>query len=227
MITGILFFGGYRSTEADVESWANSATKQNSISQVHPFHYPENASAGDPLEHLAWANSAMKQNSIISQVHPFHYPENASAGDPLERWNSSDAFKAVHDLGQADQLIIVGHSSGCAYANFVAQKLIGQRDFKLIALDGFVPNAELLKRPSTEVWSACNVNADVYSLNYWRCKSRAGDRFHIYEANVERRWPLHFSLVNEAVSDNYADITEGYRGCVANLKVLGLDAVQS
>jgi hypothetical protein len=193
---GILFFGGYRSTEADVQ---------------------------------AWAHSAMKQNSIISQVHPFHYPENASAGDPLEHWSSSDAFKAIHDMGQVDQLMIVGHSSGCAYANEIAGKLLARErfDHKLIALDGFCPAKVLLDGIHTEVWSARNSNAVVHSLNYWICKMRAGDKFHVYEANVERRWPLHFSLVNEAVDDKYADIIEGYRNCRENLKVLGLDAVQS
>lgn len=193
MTIGILFFGGYRSTEADVQAWAKSL-----VGQV-----PQGL-----------------------DVHCFPYPKNASVGDPLENWSSSDAFKAVHDMGQVDQLVIVGHSSGCAYANYMASKLIERPDvIKLIALDGFCPSKQLLDLPSTEVWSARNANADVYSLRYWSCKAGAGDKFHVYEANVERRWPLHFSLVNEAVDDKYADITEGYRNCVANLKVLGLEPV--
>lgn len=188
MTIGILFFGGYRSTRDDV---------------------------------VAWAHSAMRQNPAIAQVHPFPYPQYASAGNPLNDWNTSDAFEAVSgDMRQVDELIIVGHSSGCAFANYVAEKLNGQRDFKLIALDGFCPSKTLLVLPKTKVWSARNPNADVHSLNYWGCRARAGDNFHVYEANVERRWPLHFSLVNEAVSDDYSAITEGYRHCAANLKVL-------
>src|SRR6516165_8726320 len=65
------------------------------------------------------------------------------------------------------------------------------------------------------------VAAESIPLNYNALQEKAGDRFRIHETDVEMTWPLHFSLVNLAVDDEFDSITEGYRNCDANLAVLG------
>ena len=150
----------------------------------------------------------------------FPYPPGASAHDPLAEWGYSQDI-AMHILGRSNEpCIIVGHSSGCAIANDVASVALdlGAKNFKLIALDGFRPSQELLSLPGTTVWSAeCN---GVRSLNYDHLSSC--QEFRVYYAEVAEQWPLHFSLVNVNVSDEYGELEQGYRKCEANIEVLGL-----
>jgi hypothetical protein len=167
---------------------------------------------------LAWCKSLeQKQPHVIAIGWP--YPVGSTAGDPLRRWNFSDSLAKCISV-DASECLIVGHSSGCAIANDVANKTLtfGAKNFRLIALDGFRPKPELLNLPGTMVWSAeCN---EIRSLNYDALKD--GERFHVYTAKVRKKWPLHFSLVNLNVSDNLDDITQGYHNCDANVEVLGL-----
>jgi hypothetical protein len=184
--TYVYFFGGYRSTVADVEAWGKS------------------------LEAKVPGATAIV----------FPYPHGASARDPLAEWGYSQDI-AMHILGRSNQpCIIVGHSSGCAIANDVASVALdlGAENFKLIALDGFRPSHELLSLPETTVWSAeCN---GVRSFNYDHLSSC--QEFRVYYAEVTEQWPLHFSLLNVNVSDEYGDLEHGYRNCEANVEVLGL-----
>jgi hypothetical protein len=185
----IFFFGGYESTYDDVDAWAFSVDKK----------LPEATAIG-------WA-----------------YPEGALSGNPLATWKqeiSEQIGRHVALTSEWKPCIIVGHSSGCAIANDIAEHALafGAENFRLIALDGFRPNDELLALPGTAVWSAeCG---DARSLNYDGLKDC--ERFKVYEANVRHQWPLHFSLVNLNVSDDHVAITDGYRNCDANLDVLGL-----
>jgi len=182
----VYFFGGYRSTVADVQAWGKS------------------------LE--------AKVRGATAIVFP--YPPGASARDPLAEWGSSQDI-AMHILARTNEpSIIVGHSSGCAIANDVANVALdlGAKNFKLIALDGFRPSRELLSLPGTIVWSAeCN---GARSLNYDHLSSC--QEFRVYHAEVTEQWPLHFSLVNLNVSDEYGELEHGYRKCEANVEVLGL-----
>ena len=182
----VYFFGGYRSTVADVQAWGKSLEAK----------VPD-------------------ATAIV-----FPYPPGASARDPLAEWSYSQDI-AMHILGRSNEpCIIVGHSSGCAIANDVASVALdlGTKNFKLIALDGFRPSQELLSLPGTTVWSAeCN---GVRSLNYDHLSSC--QEFRVYYAEVAEQWPLHFSLVNVNVSDEYGELEQGYRKCEANIEVLGL-----
>ena len=184
--TYVYFFGGYRSTVADVESWGKS------------------------LE--------AKVPGVTAIVFP--YPLGASASHPLAEWGYSRDI-ALQILARTNEpCIIVGHSSGCAIANDVAKLALdlGAHNFKLIALDGFVPSHELLSLPGTSVWSA-EYNGSR-SLNYDELSSCK--QFRVYHAEVTEQWPLHFSLVNVNVSDEYGELEHGYRECEANVEVLGL-----
>ena len=72
--------------------------------------------------------------------------------------------------------------------------------------------------PGTTVWSAeCN---GARSLNYDHLS--CCQEFRVYHAEVAEQWPLHFSLVNLNVSDEYGELEHGYRKCEANVEVLGL-----
>jgi hypothetical protein len=120
---------------------------------------------------LAWCNSLeTKQPNVIAIGWP--YPIGSSAGDPLKCWNCSGSIAKLISV-DVDECLIVGHSSGCALANDVAGKALalGAKNFRLIALDGFLPRPELLNLPGTVVWSAeCN---GVHSLNYKTATARA------------------------------------------------------
>jgi hypothetical protein len=163
----------------------------------------------------AWANSVQKQNPQLS-VTAYPYPTGASAGDPLAEWTQSREVAAK--VAERAPAIIIGHSSGCAIANDVAEHALDLgAEFQLIALDGFCPSPRLLARSDTLCWSAKGPNGE-HSLNY---EALSGTRcFHVYEAKVAEPWPLHFSLVNLNVSDDYDEIADGYRNCMANLEVL-------
>ena len=55
------------------------------------------------------------------------------------------------------------------------------------------------------------------SLNYDNLSSCK--KFRVYHAEVTEQWPLHFSLVNINVSDEYGQLEQGYRKCQANIEV--------
>ncbi len=171
---------------------------------------------------LAWCKSLeQKQPHVVAIGWP--YPIGSSAGDPLKRWNYSDSLAKFISV-DSDESLIVGHSSGCAIANDVADKTLalGARNFRLIALDGFRPKPELLNVPGTMLWSADSNG--IHSLNYDALKDTA--KFHVYRAAVRKKWPLHFSLVNLNASDDFDGITQGYHNCDANVEVLSLGAAE-
>ena len=191
----IFYFGGYRSTHDDVVAWKNSLE--------------------DKLTKLLY---------VAPQVTVFHYPDGASAGNPLAQWRHQSTEWIIQQMEDSLNNMIVGHSSGCAIANDVAEHALFEgKKFRLIALDGFCPNDKLLALPGTRVWSAANMTVGKYSLNFWALKARANHCFCVYQTKVEEKWPLHFSLVNLNVDDDHIQLAEGYRNCDTNLQVLGLD----
>ena len=82
------FFGGFRASVHDVESWSNSARQR----------WPQAVRIG------GWA-----------------WPVWANASDPLEHWPAHNTQLIVDQLLEPETLHwFVGHSSGCAMANRVA-----------------------------------------------------------------------------------------------------------
>lgn len=166
----------------------------------------------------AWRNSVLAKVPDLA-LSVFPYPDGASAGAPLDAWHDSDKV-AGQIAAEKASAIVVGHSSGCAIANDVAGKALalGHTNMKVIALDGFRPHQSLLDLPGSKVWSAeCH---GTCSLNYHSLEDCPN--FKVYKARVSTTWPLHFSLVNLNVSDNFPAITQGYHMCDANLDVLEL-----
>jgi hypothetical protein len=184
----VLFFGGYHATQTDVDVWLASAKAQRKDVDFDAVPYPPGASANSHSAVSTFTKGEL-YDGAITQL--------ATSG--------------------ADQTYIVGHSSGCAIANAVDRVLRDHSRMNLVALDGFLPDANQLGRPSTQVWSATCGSA--ISLNYKDLKNAVGSRLQVYPAtHCKTKWALHFSLVNAAATDKIVDsIKHGYRSCKANL----------
>jgi acetyl esterase/lipase len=190
LTTCVFFFGGFLSSQNDMNLWLRSAQEQRSDVTFHAFPYPPNTSSVPP-------------------------------GNVVDGFNS--AIESIKKTA-ADKIFIVGHSSGCAIANGVARRLKDNGNIALVALDGFSPDAEQLKRPNTQVWAA--ESGAAKSLHFADLKPIAKDKFHIFPAKSDctTKFALHFSLVNAAANDkdikDAHDLKNGYKGCVANLSWL-------
>jgi predicted esterase len=90
-----------------------------------------------------WQDSAGKQRSDV-QFEAFPYPDIRKAGDKdaVNGFKQFDeVIKKIED-SHADNIYIVGHSSGCAIANQVNSLLKGDhKNITLVDLDGFAPSA--------------------------------------------------------------------------------------
>jgi ABC-type branched-subunit amino acid transport system substrate-binding protein len=171
-----------------------------------------------------WVKSAHHQQPGIAFT-GYAYPSGAGS-DFKSAINSSEklrasAVKAIQ-ASRADAIYIVGHSSGCAVANAVDNALSNTSKIVLVALDGFPPDEDQRKRPSTQVWSAVNPlhPAVQTARNYKKLKALLGSELHEYRAKEDctSTWALHFSLVNTAATDTLVQGVEtGYNKCEANL----------
>lgn len=161
----------------------------------------------------AWRTSLLQQRPSLSVV-VTPYPQGATAGDPLAFWDNADLAATIATTN--DDCFIVGHSSGCALANNLAERVLAADfdDFTLIALDGFKPNSKLLARDRTTCWSA--QFGYIKSRNYAALQD--APRFQVYRpSQPAHNWALHFSLVNANARDGLVDsIPSGYEDCKAN-----------
>lgn len=189
MSTCVFYFGGFNASQNDVDAWMRSARQQK----------PNVGFTG-----FAWKSG----------------PNSAPADVVVKGSKNSGQYKSALDAikaSTADTIYIVGHSSGCAVANALDRDLKGASNVVLVALDGYSPDSEQLKRSTTQVWGAeCD---GVRSKNY---PGPAGGRRRVYQAtNCKKLWALHFSVVNEAATDaRVYSIATGYVQCVANLEWL-------
>src|SRR5262245_33710532 len=110
-------------------------------------------------EHVdAWVRSAHQKKPSVD-FNGFPWPDGVnydydSAIDGSKKLRQS-AVAAIQ-ASKADTIYIVGHSSGCAISNAVDKALKNTDKIVLVALDGFAPDSEQRKRPSTQVWGAVN-----------------------------------------------------------------------
>jgi hypothetical protein len=197
MSTFVLFIGGYGAKISDIELWKSSATGQRAGVTFDGYPWPPSATDASDTSALAAFDKSM--------------PE---------------AIKKIID-SKCDEVFIVGHSSGCAIANSIDEKLmkaLGKTStvtVKLVALDGFRPSDAQVHRSTTQVWTADDSKDKSHtSLNYKSMKKV--DRCQTYHAqDCTNIWSLHFSLVNTATSDKTVktnkDIPNGYLNCRANL----------
>ena len=167
-----------------------------------------------------WVKSAHGQRSDVT-FNAYPYPSNNPEPSDKDIDTFKKVIKAIND-STAGKIFIVGHSSGCAIANGVDQRLKDTTNVNLVALDGFAPDANQLKRKSTQIWSAESGAGKSY--NHDRLKNRVGDRLQIFHAKSDctTELALHFSLVNTSANDGdlksfKTDLGNGYKSCVSNL----------
>lgn len=189
MATSVYFFGGFNATQNDIDRWVRSAKQQKPSVELIGF---------------PWTSG----------------PKSWPADTVVKGSKKSGQFKTAVDAIEActaDKIYIVGHSSGCAVANAVDKALTNTSNVALVALDGYSPDADQLKRSGTQVWGA--ICGKVKSKNY---PGPAGGRRRVYEAtDCKKLWSLHFSLVNAAATDaTVHSIATGYFQCKANLEWL-------
>lgn len=185
----VLFFGGYNSTQTDMDVWLASAKAQRKDVDFDAVPYPPGAGK-DAHSAVGTFTKGDQYDDVITQI--------GTSG--------------------ADQTYIVGHSSGCAIANAVDRGLKDQSHIILVALDGFVPDGKQLARASTQVWSADCGDATSLHYDDLQ-KSVGANRLQVYHAtDCKTKLALHFSLVNAAATTKIiTSISAGYRNCKANL----------
>lgn len=190
--TVVFYFGGFRAAQKDVDAWKASATEQAGKDfSFEAFPYP--ASATDEDVSAVKNFGAAKISELAKRI----------KDDPTRKY------------------VIVGHSSGCAISNAVAEKALEleggkAKNFRLVALDGFRPRKALFAKIDIWCWSAKN---GTHKSRNWDSMEASG-KFKTYDAcNCgSEAWCLHFSLVNEnATADTVKKILQGYTNCKANL----------
>jgi hypothetical protein len=185
MSVSVYFFGGYHASQQDIDKWLASAKQQAPNMEFLGFPWPDGAPSWPEKDVITGARKLIKF-----------------------------AIETIKECSaNAEKIYILGHSSGCAIANQVDREL-QKTNIVLVALDGYSPREDQLKRTSTQVWGAdCQ---DKKSKNY---PGPSMGRQQIYHAtNCTELWSLHFSLVNANASNSSVHgIPTGYFNCKANM----------
>lgn len=120
-----VFFGGYQSSQTDMELWLASACKLRDDVKFVAYPYP--SSHASDVAAVAGFKKSVGFDTVIQKI---------------------------KDAG-ADMLFIAGHSSGCAIANELNSLVEGDhKGITLIDLDGFVATHDQRKGSTVQVWSA-------------------------------------------------------------------------
>jgi hypothetical protein len=134
----------------------------------------------------------------------------------------------------------VGHSSGCAVSDAIAEKITDPNHAELINLEGFRPSTALQKRMKTlcvysDTTLSKNEIAEIRATHPQNLTSAgqlvSGPAGSMKLCKNSMRMPvhhcksthcLHFSLVNRTSPDSlgYDYPLNGYKGCYANLTYL-------
>jgi hypothetical protein len=184
----VVFFGGYKATQTDMNVWLGSAKAQKPKIEFSAFPWPHSADSG-----------------AISAVTTF------------TKSGQYDSAVAAIQASSADLIYIVGHSSGCAIANAVDRGLKDHSHVVLVALDGFGPDRKQLARSSTQVWAAVCGGAKSKNYQPLK-DLVGGKLKVYKATDCKTLWALHFSLVNAAATDSAVkSIATGYAQCRANL----------
>ena len=184
----VLFFGGYRATQTDMNVWLGSAKAQRATVDFDAIPWP------------AGADSSA-----------------ASAVSTFKKGRKLDSMLEAIESSGADLIYIVGHSSGCAIANAVDSSLKDHKNVRLVALDGFAPGRHQLARVDTQVWAATCGNEKSRNYTALK-KAVGSRLQVYAATDCKTSWALHFSLVNAAASDRLVkNIASGYAQCKANL----------
>ncbi len=133
-----------------------------------------------------------------------------SGSDSAIKEASGEIRRIVEEINAhpENRYIIVGHSSGAAISNRVAEQAAKPGRLKLFDLDGFAAGAALRKKiPSTECWASEN-QAGLHSRNY-SAMATCGEKMRVYQDNhCKTALCLHVALfVKNAPADMGHDPT--------------------
>lgn len=204
----VVFFGGYRSTQADMNAWASAARRSRGQSfDFLAIAYPANTS-------FVEREAVLANNVVIDAI----------AGQ----------IKATPNR----TFVVVGHSSGGGVAAAVVQEAGGGRkNVRLIVLDdgianNFKPPPGFDTARQVECWSA--VSGSLGSLDRVPTRASCKNYHEMRASSCRTPFCLHFALVNlNAPPDLNKDTafvvapngtTGGYRNLRVNLSWLDSSA---
>lgn len=193
----VLFFGGYGASPEQMSCWEKGARAQNSYaSYIFQAVAYPEGSASDMA-------SVLKAGELI-----------------VKKW--ADEI----NLHPERKYFIVGHSSGAALANRVAELVARPQQIELVDLDGFAASASLQKKAKTTCVYAVQTVTGMQSRNAISMKEACRLSHAYKDSKCQTPWCLHFSLVNTQVAPSLsgADFKKnGYLGCGTNLDWLKPD----
>lgn len=199
----VIFFGGYRSTQADMNAWASAARRNRG--QTFDFlaiAYPANTSFVE--------RDAVQANNVVI-----------------------DAMSGQIKSSPNRAFVVVGHSSGGGVAAAVVEQAGGGRkNVRLIILDDgirtFKPPPGFDPARQVECWSA--VDGSVAALVRGPTRASCKNYRELRSSSCRTPYCLHFALVNlNAPADLSRDTafvvsangtTGGYRNLKVNLSWL-------
>jgi hypothetical protein len=190
----VIYFGGYGASQAQMGCWEEGARNNPTYRSAYSFR-------GVP------------------------YPVGASAGSASAVQVGSATIKKIVDeinRNPNKRYVIVGHSSGAALSNQVAQLVRNPSQIELVNLDGFAPSAALQKRVKSTCWYAQNKRAGLLSNNASSMKSNCQNSRSYEAPHCQTKWCLHFSLVNKRTPAGLGTDfkANGYNTCSTNLDYL-------
>ena len=170
-----VFFGGFQSSQPDMDLWLASATKQRNDVQFVAYPYPS-SHASDVA-----AVAGFKKNVGFDTV-----------------------IKKIKDAG-ADTLFIVGHSSGCAIANELNSRIEGNhKNITLIDLDGFEASHEQIKKSTLQVWSAEEPGGKGGHSVHWAASHKKYPALHATKPWSLHFSLVNTAATDTITQDNYA-----------------------
>lgn len=169
--TKVIYFGGVGATRAQMETWQNEATAKAALSSTEEMSFS--------FRGVPYPNTTLyDRKSVIS------------AG----KSEISSIIKEIRNNPDTNY-ILVGHSSGSALSNEIAEKMNDPKRISLVVLDGFLPSEKLQRYSTTSCFSARSTDSKLFSPNYKymeRCK-----HFTSIKTDICRNPTcLHFSVVN-------------------------------
>jgi len=193
--TEVIYFGGFEATNAEMQCWQAGAEAQPAYAHVAFETHAYPAGASSSAA-SAQSHGAATINAVVAEI---------------------EAHPEIH-------FVVVGHSSGAALSDKVAQLVKNPSNMELVNLDGFAPSAAVQKRmKSTCVYAVSSKINGLTSLNAASMKGNCLNSEAYTDAHCTTPWCMHFSLVNEKAPSALSSSTfaaHGYDGCSTNLSWL-------
>ena len=147
-------------------------------------------------------------NSCYPDVTAFDYPPTSKV---------ALAAAEMNEKGNRDKpYVVVCHSSGCKFANKLAQEVANPSRLTMVNFDGFAPDA-VPKAARRICWKAENGRGLLSPNAASRSPARnCGEVRTLKAPHCTTAWCLHFALVNLNVPGSLNDgtwISQGYKNC--------------